>query len=137
MVIISNDPVCFTADLLEKVGELVEKLFDLDEELMKSWITAQPSEEEDDGESRLDVPSCLLEAAKQLRWESEIEICFRVCCVFMIIFTFNGNRKVLHRKHLELEVKKRFNLFPPIRDYKLLVICEYGRQLHCLHKTVL
>ncbi|XP_010745473.3 protein saal1 [Larimichthys crocea] len=59
-------------DLLEKVGELVEKLFDLDEELMKGWITAQPSEEEDeeDGENSLDVASCLLEAAKQLRSES-------------------------------------------------------------------
>ncbi|XP_018521896.1 protein saal1 [Lates calcarifer] len=57
-------------DLLEKVGELVEKLFDLDEELMKSWIAAQPSEEDDDGESRLDLASCLLEAAKQLRPES-------------------------------------------------------------------
>lgn len=58
-------------DLLEKVGELLDKLFDLDEELMKSWITAQPSEEEDnDGQSRLDVASCLLEAAKQLRAES-------------------------------------------------------------------
>ncbi|XP_022611913.1 protein SAAL1 isoform X2 [Seriola dumerili] len=58
-------------DLLEKVGELVDKLFDLDEELMKSWITAQPSEEEEDnGESCLDVASCLLEAAKQLRQES-------------------------------------------------------------------
>ncbi|XP_034442930.1 protein saal1 [Hippoglossus hippoglossus] len=57
-------------DLLEKVGELVDKLFDLDEELMKSWITAQPSEEGDDAESRLDVASCLLEAAKQLRPES-------------------------------------------------------------------
>ncbi|XP_049429181.1 protein saal1 [Epinephelus fuscoguttatus] len=60
-------------DLLEKTGELVDKLFDLDEELMKSWITAQPSEEEEeaeDGESRLDVASCLLEAAKQLRSES-------------------------------------------------------------------
>lgn len=57
-------------DLLEKVGELVDKLFDLDEELMKSWITAQPSEEGDEGESRLDVASCLLEAAKQLRLES-------------------------------------------------------------------
>lgn len=65
----------FKADLLEKVGELVDKLFDLDEELMKSWITAQPSEEEDDddGQSRLDVASCLLEAAKQLRWEYEIK----------------------------------------------------------------
>ncbi len=45
----------------------MDKLFDLDEELMKSWITAQPSEAEDGGESRLDVASCLLEAAKQLR----------------------------------------------------------------------
>ena len=42
---------------------------------MKSWITAQPSEEEGgDGESHLDVVSCLLEAAKQLRWESDTEI---------------------------------------------------------------
>ncbi|XP_022611912.1 protein SAAL1 isoform X1 [Seriola dumerili] len=68
----TNNTVCvFPADLLEKVGELVDKLFDLDEELMKSWITAQPSEEEEDnGESCLDVASCLLEAAKQLRQES-------------------------------------------------------------------
>nr|XP_020476580.1 protein SAAL1 isoform X1 [Monopterus albus] len=57
-------------DLLEKVGELVDKLFDLDEELMKSWITAQSSKEDDAGESHLDVASCLLEAAKQLRSES-------------------------------------------------------------------
>uniref|UniRef100_A0A7N8XWZ2 Serum amyloid A-like 1 n=1 Tax=Mastacembelus armatus TaxID=205130 RepID=A0A7N8XWZ2_9TELE len=57
-------------DLLEKVGELVDKLFDLDEELMKSWITAQPTKEDDEGESCLDVASCLLEAAKQLRSES-------------------------------------------------------------------
>ncbi|KAM4618425.1 protein saal1 isoform 2-T2 [Polymixia lowei] len=56
-------------DLLVKVGELVDKVFDLDEELMKSWITAQPSEV-DEGESRLDVASSLLEAAKQLRSES-------------------------------------------------------------------
>lgn len=68
--------MCFIADLLEKVGELVDKLFDLDEELMKSWITAQPNEEEeeDDGDNRLDLASCLLEAAKQLRWASEIYI---------------------------------------------------------------
>lgn len=58
--------MCFTADLLEKVGELVDKLFDLDEELMRSWITAQ-SEDGDDGETHLDLASCLLEAAKQLR----------------------------------------------------------------------
>lgn len=58
--------VCVAADLLEKVGELVEKLFDTDEELMKSWITAPPREE-DDAESHLDVALCLLEASKQLR----------------------------------------------------------------------
>ncbi|XP_061630644.1 protein saal1 [Phyllopteryx taeniolatus] len=57
-------------DLLEKVGELVDKLFDLDEELMKSWITARPSEEGDDGDGCLDLAPCLLEAAKQLRSES-------------------------------------------------------------------
>lgn len=50
------------------MGELVDKLFDLDEEVMKSWITVQPREkEEDDDEGHLDLTSCLLEAAKQLR----------------------------------------------------------------------
>lgn len=58
-------------DLLERVGELVDKLFDVDEELMKAWITAQPSEEkEGDGESHLEVIPSLLEAAKQLRSEN-------------------------------------------------------------------
>lgn len=67
----SNNTFSPPADLLEKVGELVAKLFDLDEELMKSWITSQPheDEEEEDGQSQLDVILCLLEAAKQLRWE--------------------------------------------------------------------
>uniref|UniRef100_A0A3B5MFX1 Serum amyloid A-like 1 n=1 Tax=Xiphophorus couchianus TaxID=32473 RepID=A0A3B5MFX1_9TELE len=58
-------------DLLEKVGELIDKLFDLDEELMKCWITSQPSgEKERDGDINLDLSLCLLEAAKQLRSES-------------------------------------------------------------------
>ncbi|XP_069019553.1 protein saal1 [Embiotoca jacksoni] len=61
-------------DLLEKVGELVDKLFDLDEELMKSWITAQPSgekgDDDDEDESSMEVTSCVLEAAKQLRSEN-------------------------------------------------------------------
>lgn len=78
--------MCFTADLLEKVGELVDKLFDLDEELMKSWITAQPNKEDDAGESHLDVASCLLEAAKQLRWEFETEKLENVGCIFMRMF---------------------------------------------------
>ncbi|KAJ8391344.1 hypothetical protein AAFF_G00089740 [Aldrovandia affinis] len=55
-------------DLLVKVGELVHKLFDLDEELMKTWITAPPSEE--DFGSKLPVAPSLLEAVKQLRPES-------------------------------------------------------------------
>lgn len=57
-------------DLLEKVGELVETLFDLDEEMMKTWITAQPKQAEGEVENDLDVASYLLEAAKQLRSES-------------------------------------------------------------------
>lgn len=72
--------------------------------MMKSWITAQPKGEEDDVESRLDMASCLLEAAKQLRWGSESEIMESVlefvAFAYIIIFTFNGNRK-----HLEFEVK--------------------------------
>lgn len=78
--------MCFTADLLEKVGELVDKLFDLDEELMKSWITAQPSKEDDAGESRLDVVSCFLEAAKQLRWELK----FIVVLPSLLYFSIKG-----------------------------------------------
>lgn len=112
MVITCRYSVCSTADLLEKVGELVDKLFDLDEELMKSWITAQPSEEEEDGESRLDVASCLLEAAKQLRWESEILIQENVICIFMPMFIFSGNKKVYLSE--------------------LLGICNHGTQLHHL-----
>lgn len=57
-------------DLLEKVGELVDKVFDLDEELMRSWITTEPCDEGGDGEGCVDLASCLLEAAKQLRSES-------------------------------------------------------------------
>ncbi|XP_023649640.1 protein saal1 isoform X1 [Paramormyrops kingsleyae] len=55
-------------DLLVKVGELVDKLFDLDEDLMKSWITAQPSEVDPD--SQIHISTSLLEATKQLRTES-------------------------------------------------------------------
>lgn len=66
--------MCFAADLLEKVGELVDKLFDLDEDIMKSWITAQPKQEEDEEGGHLDVALCLLEGAKQLRWGAEIAV---------------------------------------------------------------
>ncbi|XP_061773206.1 protein saal1 [Nerophis ophidion] len=82
-------------DLLEKVGELVDKLFDIDEELMKSWITAQPSEEEgDDVDSPLDIALCLLEAAKQLRLENP-----------------NGLEVYLHIMHLLTTVNEGIQLF--------------------------
>ncbi|MBN3320068.1 SAAL1 protein, partial [Atractosteus spatula] len=57
-------------DLLLKVGELVDKLFDLDEELMRSWITPQAQPSTTDAEGPLHIAPCLLEAAKQLRSES-------------------------------------------------------------------
>ncbi|KAJ8002528.1 hypothetical protein DPEC_G00159850 [Dallia pectoralis] len=60
-------------DLLVKVGELVDKLFDMDEELMKTWVVDSCQDDdagEEGGGRRLDLPSSLLEAAKQLRPES-------------------------------------------------------------------
>ncbi|XP_054631467.1 protein saal1 [Dunckerocampus dactyliophorus] len=81
-------------DLLEKVGELVDKLFDLDEELMKSWIAAEPSEEGDDGDSCLDLASCLFEAAKQLRSENP-----------------NGLEVYLHILHLLTTVNEGIQMF--------------------------
>ncbi|XP_072128427.1 protein saal1 [Mobula birostris] len=76
-----QDNVCFimqsstNADLLGKIGEVVDKLFDLDKELMLSWITeskelpdAQTTEQEKTAQISL-VP-CLLEAARQVRSDS-------------------------------------------------------------------
>lgn len=54
-------------DLLVKVGELVDKLFDEDEEMMKSWVSSDSDPNKDTQE---DVTSSLLEAASQLRSES-------------------------------------------------------------------
>ncbi|KAG5273208.1 hypothetical protein AALO_G00148850 [Alosa alosa] len=65
-----------SVDLLVKVGELVDKLFDEDEELMKSWVSSggclgDKNEGDCNGdEPRPDVTTSLLEAAKQLRSES-------------------------------------------------------------------
>lgn len=56
-------------DLLVKVGELVDKLFDEDEELMKSWVSV-PSESDSNEDAQQDIASSLLEAATQLRSES-------------------------------------------------------------------
>lgn len=46
----------------------MDNVFDLDEDLMRNWVTPKP--EAEDGDSCVDVASCLLEAAKQLRPES-------------------------------------------------------------------
>lgn len=54
------------ADLLVKVGELVDKLFDEDEELMKSWVSV-PGESDPNEDTPQDIASSLLEAALQLR----------------------------------------------------------------------
>ncbi|KAJ8248890.1 hypothetical protein GJAV_G00228880 [Gymnothorax javanicus] len=55
-------------DLLVKVGELVHKLFDLDEGLLKSWVSMRPQETEPG--SQVHIVSSLLEAVKQVRKES-------------------------------------------------------------------
>ncbi|KAM6172474.1 protein SAAL1 [Erethizon dorsatum] len=76
------DSVCFimssstNVDLLVKVGEVVDKLFDLDEKLMLEWIRNgaappldQPQEDSEEQPVFKIVP-CVLEAAKQVRSEN-------------------------------------------------------------------
>ncbi|OBS77934.1 hypothetical protein A6R68_19677, partial [Neotoma lepida] len=72
----SRCPRLRVIDLLVKVGEVVDKLFDLDEKLMLEWIrngTArlldQPQEDSEEQPVFLIVP-CVLEAAKQVRSEN-------------------------------------------------------------------
>ncbi|KAM5186847.1 protein SAAL1 isoform 1-T1 [Callospermophilus lateralis] len=76
------DSICFimssstNVDLLVKVGEVVDKLFDLDEKLMLEWIrngVAQPlGQPQEDSEEQpvFRIVPCVLEAAKQLRSEN-------------------------------------------------------------------
>ncbi|XP_074086265.1 protein SAAL1 [Macrotis lagotis] len=78
------DSICFimssstNVDLLVKVGEVVDKLFDLDEKLMVEWIkngTAQvldqlPGNSEE--QPPLKIVSCVLEAAKQIRFDNPV-----------------------------------------------------------------
>lgn len=62
-----------TVDLLVKVGEVVDKLFDLDEKLMLEWIkngAVQPldqSQEDSKEQPVFKIVPCVLEAAKQVR----------------------------------------------------------------------
>lgn len=76
-----RDHVCFimqsstNTDLLGKIGEMIDKLFDLDKELMLSWIRESkklPGAPETEHEKTTDIllVPCLLEAAKQVRSNS-------------------------------------------------------------------
>nr|XP_038956896.1 protein SAAL1 isoform X2 [Rattus norvegicus] len=74
--------VCFimssstNVDLLVKVGEVVDKLFDLDEKLMLEWIrngaARLPDQSQEDSEEQpvFSIVPCILEAAKQVRSEN-------------------------------------------------------------------
>nr|XP_033784699.1 protein SAAL1 [Geotrypetes seraphini]XP_033784700.1 protein SAAL1 [Geotrypetes seraphini]XP_033784702.1 protein SAAL1 [Geotrypetes seraphini]XP_033784703.1 protein SAAL1 [Geotrypetes seraphini] len=76
-----HNGVCFimmsstNVELLVKVGEAVDKLFDLDEDLMLGWIEGGgqeldgqlSSDGEDEKTSALELVPCILEAAKQVR----------------------------------------------------------------------
>ncbi|XP_063464187.1 protein SAAL1 isoform X3 [Pan paniscus] len=76
------DSICFimssstNVDLLVKVGEVVDKLFDLDEKLMLEWVrngAAQPldqPQEESEEQPVFRLVPCILEAAKQVRSEN-------------------------------------------------------------------
>lgn len=63
-------------DLLVKVGEVVDKLFDLDEKLMLEWIrngaARLPDQSQEDSEEQpvFSIVPCILEAAKQVRSEN-------------------------------------------------------------------
>ncbi|KAK2493339.1 hypothetical protein MC885_019965 [Smutsia gigantea] len=76
------ESICFimssstNVDLLVKVGEIVDKLFDLDEKLMLEWIrngAVQPldqSQEDSKEQPVFKIVPCVLEAAKQVRSEN-------------------------------------------------------------------
>lgn len=73
LLLISTSFLFAAVDLLVKVGEVVDKLFDLDEKLMLEWIrngAAQPldqPQEESEEQRVFRIVPCVLEAAKQVR----------------------------------------------------------------------
>lgn len=78
-------------ELLVKVGEVVDKLFDLDEEVMLNWIksgTCQPvGPSTDDSPEELPdfkIVPCILEAAKQVRYVRVLSG-FVTLCVSLVI----------------------------------------------------
>lgn len=69
-------------ELLIKVGELVDKLFDEDEELMKSWLSGLAVESDQHKDIQKDVTFALLEAAMQLRLDTLIN------CICMCVYIY-------------------------------------------------
>ncbi|XP_041445269.1 protein saal1 isoform X1 [Xenopus laevis] len=77
-----RDNLCFimysstNVDLLLKVGQLLDRLFDMDEDLMLSWIqrdfreSNSVTDNAEDTAAPLEMVPCLLEATKLLRSES-------------------------------------------------------------------
>lgn len=70
----NNNILSCAVELLVKVGEVVDKLFDLDEELMLNWIkngtcrSVGPSGDDSPEElPDFKIVPCILEAAKQVR----------------------------------------------------------------------
>lgn len=73
MFLISISVLLSAVDLLVKVGEVVDKLFDLDEKLMLEWIRhgavqpLDPPQEDSEEQPVFKIVPCVLEAAKQVR----------------------------------------------------------------------
>lgn len=73
LFLISISILLSAVDLLVKVGEVVDKLFDLDEKLMLEWIrngAVQPldlPQEDSEEQPVFKIVPCVLEAAKQVR----------------------------------------------------------------------
>ncbi|XP_036620045.1 protein SAAL1 [Trichosurus vulpecula] len=78
------ESICFimssstNVDLLVKVGEVVDKLFDLDEKLMVEWIrngteqVLDQSSGDSEEQKPLKIVPCVLEAAKQIRFDNPV-----------------------------------------------------------------
>ncbi|XP_048341096.1 protein SAAL1 [Sphaerodactylus townsendi] len=80
------DCLCFimssstNVELLVKVGEVIDKVFDLDEELMLNWIkngshqaAGQPTDDSPEDFPDFKIVPCLLEAAKQVCLDNNAE----------------------------------------------------------------
>ncbi|CAN2391029.1 Serum amyloid A-like 1 [Pristimantis euphronides] len=103
-----RDNLCFimssstNGDLLGKVGELLDKLFDVDEDLMIDWIKAgclTPETPATEGEKPVAlglVPS-LLEAAKQLKYDNPEGLDVYMHILQLVTTVDDGVQSIVHR----------------------------------------